>query len=98
MLTSFVRSVFAPAQTPPEPLAFDALLAPVFEVARHSSSLVSGRHTVGTLETDVEIPNFLLLGQRGGGIPLRVALFSGFDAGREETVFALSRLLLQFEL
>ena len=46
----------------------------------------------------VELPHFLLLGPRGGGTPVRVAIFGGFDADRPETVHAVSRLLLQYEL
>jgi hypothetical protein len=79
-------------------LNFDALLAPVFETARDSASLLPGHHKVTVGHTMVELPNFLLLGQRGGGHPVRVGLFSGLDAGHEETVLALSRLLLQCEL
>jgi hypothetical protein len=79
-------------------LSFDSLLAPVFETARDSASLLTGRHTVQVGGRAVELPNFLLLGQRGGGHPVRVGLFSGLDAESEETVLALSRLLLQFEL
>jgi hypothetical protein len=85
----------APSQ---ETLSFDALLAPVFETAQDSSSLLASRQLLEVGERTVELPHFLLLGQRGGGTPVRVALFGGLDAGRAETVHAVSRLLLQYEL
>lgn len=97
VLTSTDRPA-RPFTPSPGLLAFDELLGPVFEAAQHSSSLLASRQRLQVGERTVELPHFLLLGQRGGGTPLRVALFGGFDAGRNETVHAVSRLLLQYEL
>lgn len=76
----------------------DGVLAPLFDTAAHSASLVASRHPVTTLRRRLEIPKFMVLGQRGGGRPIRVGFFAGFDADHIESVAALSRLLLQFEL
>ncbi|MHA3772822.1 hypothetical protein ACXR0O_14915 [Verrucomicrobiota bacterium sgz303538] len=74
------------------------LLAPVHDVALTSSSLIASRHQVQIGNADYEISKFLLLGQRGGGRPMRIALFAGLDEGAIETTVALTRLLLQLEL
>lgn len=75
-----------------------SVLDPVFECAEESASLLSSISTVSIGETLHELPKFLLLGERGGGIPIRLGLFSGLDAGQFDTIIALSRLLLQLEL
>ena len=82
---------------PAEP-SLDDLLAPIFDVANSSSTLLASRHEVRLGTRNHNIPKFLLLGQRGGGKPIRVGLFAGLDAGSVETVVALTRLLIQHEL
>jgi len=79
-------------------LRLEDLLAPVFDVANSSSSLLASRHEVRLGTRHYDIPKFLLLGQRGGGKPIRVGLFAGLDAGSLQTVAALTRLLIQHEL
>jgi hypothetical protein len=74
------------------------MLTPVFDVAATSSSLIASRQLIHLPSGDYEIPRLLLLGQRGGGRPIRVAIFAGFDPGAVETTVALNRLLLQYEL
>ena len=74
------------------------LLAPVHDVASTSSSLIGSRQQAQIRNANYEISKFLLLGQRGGGRPIRIALFAGFDAEALETTVALTRLLLQLEL
>ena len=71
-------------------LAF--ILRPVFEFARASESLLAGVHPIDLQGERLEIPQFLLLGQSGGAKPIRIAFFSGLDAGSTETVEALSGL------
>jgi hypothetical protein len=73
-----------------------SLLAPLFEI--ESPSMLAHRQAVAIGEETYELPRMLFLGQRGGGVPIRVGIFAGFDAGRLETVAAIARLLLQFEL
>lgn len=73
-----------------------SLLAPVFEI--ESPSLLAHRQAVVIEEETYELPRMLYLGERGGGVPIRVGIFAGLDAGRLETVAAVARLLLQFEL
>src|SRR5689334_2900630 len=73
-----------------------SLLDPLFGL--ESPSLHTQRHPV-TIGRDLyEIPKLLLLGARGGGTPIRIAIFAGLDAGHLETVAAAARLLLQLEL
>ena len=93
-----VRAPQSPAFTPAEPpTTLDEILAPLHDAARESSSLVASRHPVDLRGLKAEIPKFLLLGQRGGGKPIRLGLFAGFEAGNLDTVQALSRLLLQLK-
>ncbi|RYD83529.1 MAG: hypothetical protein EOP84_07765 [Verrucomicrobiaceae bacterium] len=91
-------TLLSPASVPVTQPDLQDLLAPVFEIGASSTSLIATRHKVHLDETSYEIPKFLLLGQRGGGRPLRVGLFAGFDHSQVETTVALTRLLLQFEL
>ena len=81
----------------PSTLTLEEILAPLHEAAGNSSSLIASRHPVDLQGTPAEISKFLLLGQRGGGKPIRLGLFAGFEAGNLETVQALSRLLLQLK-
>src|SRR5215210_8011905 len=76
----------------------DELLMPVFSTAAESESLLGSQHPMRVNGTDFEIPKFMLLGQRGGGKPIRIAFFAGLDAESMDTIAALSRLLLQLEL
>lgn len=73
-----------------------SLLSPLFEA--ESPSLVAHSEAVSIRGEYYEIPKLLFLGERGGGTPIRVGLFAGFDAGRLETVAAVARLILQMEL
>lgn len=90
----------SPSPTVVAPPAEDtsSLLAPLYDAAQESSSLLANPQIVELGDRAYTIPKFLLLGQRGGGKPIRIALFAGFDAGAIETTVALTRLLLQFEL
>jgi hypothetical protein len=96
-----LRASESPAPEPQVPPAtratVDALLAPVFAAAQDSSSLIASRHPVKVHGEEHEIPKFLLLGSRGGGKPIRIALFAGFEPGNGDTVSALTRLLLDLK-
>lgn len=85
----------APDVVPDAGLTVEEILAPLHEAARDSSSLVASRQPLELRGSSVEVSKFLLLGQRGGGKPIRLGLFAGFEAGNRETVQALARLLLQ---
>jgi hypothetical protein len=74
------------------------LLAPVFEAARDSASLIGSRHPVEVCGVAYEIPKFLLLGQRGGGKPIRIGVFAGFDPADLDTIQVLTHVLLQLKL
>jgi len=80
-----------------EPTLSDAL-APLFEAAHDSASLIASRQPVQVQGTAHEIPKFLLLGQRGGGKPIRIGLFAGFESANLESVQALTQILLQLKL
>jgi hypothetical protein len=72
------------------------LLEPLFEL--RSASLLAQTRAVTIDGEQYELPKMLLLGARGGGVPIRVGIFAGFDAGGLDTVAATVRLLLQGEL
>ncbi|MEI6714725.1 MAG: hypothetical protein WCO60_13295 [Verrucomicrobiota bacterium] len=74
----------------------ESLLEPLYE--SENPALLANRQIFTVRGAKLEIPKLLLLGNRKGGVPLRVGLFAGLDAGRLETVAAVSRLLLQFSL
>ena len=60
---------------------------------------MAARHSVRVGGCDFEIPKFMVLGQRGGGKPIRIALFGGIgDHGSLDGIAAITRLLLQAEL
>jgi len=71
----------------------------LFEVSSRSESLMATRHSVRAGGCDFDVPKFMFLGQRGGGKPLRVALFAGIDDhGSLDGIAAIARLLTQTEL
>ncbi len=72
-------------------------LQPVFDAADDSSSLIATRHSITLRGVAYEVPKFLLLGQRGGGKPIRIAFFAGLEAGDLPSVRALTGLLLQLK-
>jgi hypothetical protein len=79
--------------------AAEDLLNILFEVSSHSDSLMATRHPVQVGGCDFEIPKFMLLGRRGVGRPLRIALFGGIDDhGSLDGIAAISRLLMEAEL
>jgi hypothetical protein len=87
-------------ETAPEETARESLkrtLAPAFLCAETSSSLIASRHVVRLRGHTYEIPKLLLLGQRGGGEPIRLGIFAGFEPGQIEIVTALTALLLDLE-
>jgi len=60
---------------------------------------MSVRHGAQVGGCDFDIPKFMLLGARGGGQPIRVALFAGIeDRGALDGMAAITRLLIQAEL
>lgn len=75
----------------------DAILDPLYAAAKDSSSLVASQHPVNANGESFDISKFLLLGQRGGGRPICLGLFAGFESGSLETVRALAQLLLQLK-
>jgi len=88
------------ANRPGEGLAgAEELLDILFDVSASSESLMATRHQARVGGCDLEIPKFMLLGQRAGGKPIRVALFAGIDDhGAMDGIAAITRLLLQAEL
>jgi hypothetical protein len=79
--------------------AAQELLEILFDVSSHSESLMATRHPVRVAGSDFGIPKFMLLGERGGGRPLRIALFAGIDdRGSLDGIAAITRLLVQAEL
>lgn len=79
--------------------AAEDILDVLFDVSSHSESLMASRHPVRVGGCDFDIPKFMLLGQRGGGKPIRIALFAGIDDhGSLDGIAAIARLLIQAEL
>ncbi|MES2569401.1 MAG: hypothetical protein V4710_05025 [Verrucomicrobiota bacterium] len=95
-MKTFLSNPSIPPLLSPEPVS--ELLDPLFDAAEESENLIGSRHPVLIGSRRHEIPKFMLLGARGGGKPIRIALFAGLDAGVPESVAALARLLLQLEL
>jgi len=91
------RKSIEPDQSSPKP-SLHNVLEPLFESARDSSSLIASRHPVEVQGISHEIPKFLLLGQRGGGKPIRIGLFAGFETADLETVQTAIQLLQQLKL
>lgn len=71
------------------------LFAPLVDAG--SPNLFTLEHRVRIDGADYELPRFLLLGERGGSVPIKVGIFAGLDRGRQETVAAVARLLMQFD-
>jgi hypothetical protein len=77
----------------------EALIEILFETSSHSESLMATRHIARVGGCEIEIPKFMLLGERGAGKPMRVGLFAGLeDHGSLDGIAAITRLLLQAEL
>jgi hypothetical protein len=89
------HAAFQPTDASPDSaFTLEEILAPLHDAARGSSSLVASRQPLEWRGASVDVSKFLLLGQRGGGKPIRLGLFAGFEAGNLQTVQALARLLL----
>jgi murein peptide amidase A len=79
--------------------AAEELLDILFDVSRTSESLMAARHAAKVGGCDFEIPKFMLLGERRGGRPIRIALFGGIDDhGSLDGIAAITRMLVQGEL
>jgi len=88
-----------PAYPPANGRDAEELLDILFDLSAHSANLMSARHSVRVGGCDFDIPKFMLLGQRAGGKPLRIALFGGIDDhGSLDGIAAITRLLLQADL
>lgn len=70
-------------------------LSPVFAQACHSESLLVSRHTVMIEGHLRDIPRLMLLGQRGGGKSIRIAIFAGFEDAGVDGIEASTQLLLK---
>jgi hypothetical protein len=76
--------------------AASEMLEVLFDAASDSENLMATRHATRVGGCDIEIPRFMLLGQRGGGEAIRVALFGGIDDhGSLDGISAISRLLVE---
>jgi murein peptide amidase A len=97
--THYDTPEIADGQTLPGRAAAEDLLQVLFDVSNHSESLMAARHPARVGGCSFEIPKFMLLGQRGGGKPIRVGLFAGIeDHGSLDGIAAISRMLMQMEL
>ncbi len=72
------------------------VVAPVFEAAAESSSLIAHQHPLKLRRVPFRLPKFILLGSRGGGKPMNIGLFAGFEQGNLEATRALTESLLRF--
>lgn len=73
-------------------------LRPLFESARKSSSLiVSDGMRFEVAGCHYHVPKFMFLGERGGGVPIRVGFFAGFDALGLSLSIALAKLVADLE-
>jgi hypothetical protein len=97
MNTSLVNLEPLSRGTQADQIEIAAVLAPLLELAKDSPSLIASASTVRIDEVEFEVRKFLLLGQRGGGKPIRLAVFGGLDAARVESTAALVRVFSQLE-
>jgi hypothetical protein len=97
-MTITLPKLATPGSTDPLSTA-EEILDVLFDVSQHSESLMAVRHSSRAGGSTFDIPKFMLLGQRGGGKPIRIALFAGIDDhGSLDGLSAIARLLLQTEL
>jgi hypothetical protein len=99
--TVFNTAISGPASEAPTEgrSAAEGLLEILFETSSRSESLMGTRHGVRLGGCDFNIPKFMLLGARGGGQPIRIALFAGVeDHGAVDGMAAISRLLIDGQL
>jgi hypothetical protein len=78
----------------PDGRIINDVLAPLNEVARHSSSLIKGE--TGKFDTgqeSYELTRYLFIGPKGGGETLRLGLFAGIHGDEPEGVHALIRFV-----
>lgn len=73
------------------------LLSPLFERATRSESLLASRHLVTIGGVDFDLPKFMLLGQRGGGQPIRLGILAGLDPDSVDGIAAVVRFLAEKE-
>ncbi len=67
-------------------------LAPLAELAAHSANITVGpTASFQSGGKTYEIPSYLFIGPRGGGEPIRVAIFAGIHGDEPEGTFALVR-------
>ena len=79
--------------------AAEGLLEILFEASSRSESLMGTRHGAHVGGCDFDIPKFMLLGARGSGQPIRIALFAGIeDHGAVDGLAAITRLLIEGQL
>jgi len=78
--------------------SLEALTAPLDEIARHSTSLITcppGRFELG--EQSLALPRYLFLGPQGGAEPLRIGIFAGMHGDEPASSFALLRFVQSLE-
>lgn len=100
-IKTFVPSTTAlsPGTAAPEARrSLEEILAPLHAEASVSSSLVASRYPFEMKGEAADLSKFLLLGQRGGGQPIRLGIFAGFEPASYEIVEILSHLLLQLRV
>jgi hypothetical protein len=95
------ESTVSSQSQPPRPTSkrdeADRLLQGLFSSATTSTNLFTHQHPVIVQGSEYSIPRVMLLGQRGGERPIRIAIFGGLDAGSLESVAAEARLLTEIE-
>lgn len=92
MIATLEPVEFAPTVAPSRSLA-ESILAPLHQRAEESSNLVVSQQAVTVHGQSHDLPKFLFLGPRGGGHPIRLAIFAGLEARKIQTVLATSHFL-----
>jgi hypothetical protein len=78
--------------------SLDAIIEPLNEMARCSTSLIaSGPGRFELAGQTIELPRYLFLGPRGGAAPLRIGVFAGIHGDEPAGPFALLRFVRLLE-
>jgi hypothetical protein len=85
-----------PVQAASEVPGTRTLIGPLLQ--SKSPHLIASHHPIRLDGTVFELPKLLLLGERGGGDPLRIALFAGIEHRSVDTIAAATQLLGKLDI
>lgn len=88
----------APGTTPRSCRSLAELLAPLEQIAAHSTNLVANHEARFMAQGHAyELPRYLFVGPRGGDTPIRLGIFAGIHGDEPEGIHALVRFVQLLE-